>query len=125
MSKCPVCTEVMGVARATLGCGHVMCVTCLVEWGRRANTCPECRAEFASKPVHSAKQHTQVGGGVLREVSTVAFTKAMPAGEIDRVRKRLIGKGSAQEQRTLLAEVIGESVTTAVRTALTWRESNM
>jgi len=125
MSKCPVCREVMGVARATLGCGHVVCVPCLVEWGRRANTCPECRAEFASKPNCNVKHDAQVGTGVLNEVCTLAFNRAMPAGRIDRIRKQLLGTESAQGQRDQLAKMIGETITVVARIALTWRESNM
>ena len=124
MSKCPVCREVLGVARATLGCGHVVCVACLVEWGRRANTCPECRAEFASKPSRGAEQHRYVRASALNEVCTTAFTRTMPAGRIDKVRKRILATENAQKQRDILADMVGESVTTAVSLALTWQGSN-
>lgn len=50
--ECPVCYETFpGKSHkiTTLKCGHKVCGSCCLQWGRQNSTCPMCRAEVLPK----------------------------------------------------------------------------
>ena len=55
--NCPICLDVIGVAKVTLECGHIHCVRCFARWCQISNKCTCCRADFSDiKPVCREKK---------------------------------------------------------------------
>ena len=47
MYKCEICKEHKEEkTKVELTCSHYLCKECLIEWEKRSNTCPFCRAIF-------------------------------------------------------------------------------
>jgi hypothetical protein len=55
---CPICLDVVGLARVMLACGHVHCVNCFAKWCRNSNRCSCCRAEFSDTTPHTVEKVT-------------------------------------------------------------------
>ena len=55
---CSIClTKTKNEAKLD-GCSHVYCRKCIVEWSKRNNTCPQCRAPFTC--IQTKKSRTKV-----------------------------------------------------------------
>ena len=57
-SKCCICLDVptsFELAKID-GCSHLYCFSCIEEWAKRENTCPQCKTRFTEiKRVHKVK----------------------------------------------------------------------
>ena len=43
--QCPVCMEIFILA-TSINCGHTFCRDCILDWKKKAKTCPVCRARI-------------------------------------------------------------------------------
>lgn len=44
--SCSICMEAVEQPAKLSGCTHVFCKACILEWSKRENSCPNCRAPF-------------------------------------------------------------------------------
>lgn len=52
MECCGICLDTVAKTKITVSCGHEFCATCLVQWWNVRATCPVCRNELPSFPIH-------------------------------------------------------------------------
>ena len=46
-NNCPICWNEVGKTNVAISpCGHTFCLTCLIDWQRRSNSCPVCRTRL-------------------------------------------------------------------------------
>ena len=43
--QCPICMEIFIIA-TSINCGHTFCRDCILDWKKKAKTCPVCRARI-------------------------------------------------------------------------------
>ena len=55
---CSICMEAVEQPAKLSGCTHVFCKACILEWSKRENSCPNCRAPF--KHIKCGRKKTKV-----------------------------------------------------------------
>lgn len=74
--ECPVCYETFpGKSHkiTTLKCGHKLCGSCCIAWGRTHSTCPLCRAEVLPKQWVDPVSPRDIMRNLLGEFEQVAM----------------------------------------------------
>lgn len=56
--SCSICMEAVEQPAKLSGCTHVFCKGCILEWSKRENSCPNCRAPF--KHIKCGRKKTKV-----------------------------------------------------------------
>lgn len=55
---CSICMEAVEQPAKLSGCTHIFCKDCILEWSKRENSCPNCRAPF--KHIKCGRKKTKV-----------------------------------------------------------------